>query len=67
MTANVYAISNQVQDMFMAGGFVESEDIHDFINMTKRARRICIEACHDTGHPSVRQIDKVLHSAISMV
>lgn len=67
-TTKAYAISNQIQDMFLAGGFAEVGDIHTFIAMAMKARRICLTACRgDKSHLSVRQIDAILDRAIAMV
>ena len=59
-TINVYLIATQILSMYEAGGFAQTGDLGSFVQMVKRARRLCIEACHDTQHPAVRQIDHVL-------
>ena len=65
MTAiNVYTVAVQIIAMYEAGGFAQTGDLGSFVQMVKRARRLCIEACHDTQHPAVRQIDQVLDLAI---
>lgn len=55
-TINVYLIATQILSMYEAGGFAQTGDLGSFVQMVKRARRLCIEACHDTQHPAVRQI-----------
>ena len=65
MTAiNVYAVAVQIIAMYEAGGFAQTGDLGSFVQMVKRARRLCIEACHDTQNPAVKQIDQVLDLAI---
>lgn len=64
-TINVYLIATQILSMYEAGGFAQTGDLGSFVQMVKRARRLCIEACHDTQHPAVRQIEQVLDLAIS--
>lgn len=65
MTAiNVYAVAVQIIAMYEAGGFAQTGDLGSFVQMVKRARRMCIEACHDTQHPAVKQIDQILDLAI---
>ena len=63
-TINVYLIATQILSMYEAGGFAQTGDLGSFVQMVKRARRLCIEACHDTQHPAVRQIEQVLDLAI---
>ena len=63
-TINVYLIATQILSMYEAGGFAQTGDLGSFVQMVKRARRLCIEACHDTQHPTVRQIEQVLDLAI---
>lgn len=63
-TINVYLIATQIISMYEAGGFAQTGDLGNFVQMVKRARRLCIEACHDTQHPAVRQIEQVLDLAI---
>ena len=63
-TINVYLIATQILSMYEAGGFAQTGDLGSFVQMVKRARRLCIEACHDTQHPAVRQIEQVLGLAI---
>ena len=65
MTAiNVYLVATQIITMYEAGGFAQTGDLGNFVQMVKRARRLCIEACHDTQHHAVRQIEQVLDLAI---
>nr|DAP19478.1 MAG TPA: hypothetical protein [Caudoviricetes sp.] len=63
-TINVYLIATQILSMYEAGGFAQTGDLGSFVQMVKRARRLCIEACHDTQHPAVLQIEQVLDLAI---
>ena len=63
-TINVYLIATQILSMYEAGGFAQTGDLGSFVQMVKRASRLCIEACHDTQHPAVRQIEQVLDLAI---
>lgn len=63
-TINVYLIATQILSMYEAGGFAQTGDLGSFVQIVKRARRLCIEACHDTQHPAVRQIEQVLDLAI---
>lgn len=65
MTAiNVYLVATQIITMYEAGGFAQTGDLGNFVQLVKRERRLCIEACHDTQHPAVRQIEQVLDLAI---
>ena len=65
MTAiNVYLVATQIITMYEAGDFAQTGDLGNFVQLVKRARRLCIEACHDTQHPAVRQIEQVLDLAI---
>ena len=63
-TINVYLVATQIITMYEAGGFAQTGDLGSFVQMVKRARRLCIKACHDTQHPAVRQIEQVLDLAI---
>ena len=48
MTAiNVYLVATQIITMYEAGGFAQTGDLGSFVQMVKRARRLCIEQVLD--------------------